>query len=288
MYREKLDTLFQKAKGLSDDIIENLKQLVRYQNFCIEEQILLQARSNGINIPSGTIEQKDKQRILEHDKAINAIVSINTIAHKNGCQKIFDFEPHPVSGQISKFEQNDHTVAAYIVADFINEYYNLGLEMSRYDRAFDDTTFNKVNRIQEKEWFGATEALLPKEEYNEARLDLAPETVKTDVTRIEEQINDLKDIMKSKSEVDITLFNGVEMDIKKNNDYSVTLTSRKDFTDTSGILRPETSAGFEADGPKKMSAKDLLMAQIEEIIKDNGGINNASIQKHKSRDDLEH
>ena len=278
MYKEKLDHLFRRAAGDTELIIEHLKQLVHYQNFCVEQQILLQARNNGVDISPETLMQKDRQRILEHDKAISSVCSINSIAKANGCGKIFDFEPHLAEGKISKFEQDDHRVVGIIVADFINEYYNLGLQMSR--EGLDDTTFYQTKKVSEKEWFGATENTLPKVEYDKTRLDNAPENIKNDIDWEEKQLSALKEVINKNKIVSITLYNGVEMSITKNNDFDVTLRTDKEFTRTSGILRDETNAGFEQTGEKEMSAKDILLNQINEIIKDNGGISYESVKEY--------
>lgn len=284
MYREKLDLVFKKAPNHGEYVIDKLKDLVRYQNFCIEEQILLQARNQGVDIPAETIMNKNKQKVVEHDKAIAAVCAINDIAHRCGCMKVFDFEPHYIEGDLSRYDQNDHAKVAYIVADFVNEYYSLGLEMGKYDRALDDTTFAKLKTIKDDEYLGATEYDLPKAEYYEERINTAPEEFNNKIERDNKHLAALEGVLDKTGSVNITLHDGVEMSIIKANDYDVTIKSQKDFKDTSGILRSETIAGFESTGPKEMSAKDLLMAQIKEIIKDNGGISYKSVQEHKLND----
>lgn len=281
MYREKLDTLFRRLPNRGDEIIENLKGLVKYQNFVIEEQIIIQARNNGVEIPNETIMQKDRQRIVEHDKAIDVCVNLNQLANRAHMEKIFDFNPTPVVGEISRYDKTDHAKVAYYVADFVNEYYNLGIQLERYDKALDSTTYEKINRISEKEWFGATQNYLPEESYDESRLDNAREIIHNRIEREDLHLDTLRDVIdKNPDGVDLVLQNDVSIHIEKNGDYDVTIETKRPLTQTSGILTDEISAGFEKEADNKVKARDILYNQLRSVVKQNGGISHQSVMQH--------
>lgn len=282
MYKEKLDMLFQRASEKQAlNVIENLKALVRYQNFCIEEQILFQARNNGISIPDEMIKQKDIERISEHDKVIDACLTINEIARAIGTVKIFDVEPNRAENQIAKYDSTEHAKTAYIVAHFINEYYDLSLEMERYDRVLDSTTFEKTKTIREKEWFGASAFDLPTAEFYPERLNKAVESIHRDVTIQDAQLENFRRILRDQTgQLDMQLKNGVKMTLSKEDGYTVTLETRKPFRNTSGVLTNETTAGFEPQGDNKMCAKDIVFNQLKDIVKQNGGFSYQTCQEY--------
>ncbi len=282
MFKEKLDMLFQKANEKQAlNVIENLKVLVRYQNFCIEEQILFQARENGIYISDEIIKQKDLERITQHDKVIDACLTINDIAKGLGVIKIFDVEPKRVENQIARYDATEHAKTAFIVANFINDYYNLNLEMERYDRVLDSTTFEKTKTIKEKDWFGASAFDLPTAEYYPERLDNAVETTHKDVSFQEKQLDNFRKILRDQTgQLNMELRNGVKMTLSKEDGYSVILETKKPFKNTSGVLSNETNAGFEAYGESKMCAKDIVFNQLKDIVKQNGGFSYQTRQEY--------
>lgn len=289
MYREKLNKLFEMVsrsnhkEEIMETITANLKTLVRYQNHIIEGVILSQARANGIEIANADIEKNNRERIMLHDKAIDAMVNVNTQAKVLGISPIFDINPNPAKDTMYKYDQNDHVKAAYMVADFINEYYNLGIQFERYDRAIDATTYNKIH-ISEKEWFEATSFSLPEREYDEEKINNIAEIIKNRISRENLSIEALTEMIKeTKEDIFIKLGNDVKLTISPTQDgltHDVMLETKTE--ETYGILTEETSPGFVKDenDPRKQRALELFRNQITAVIKDNGGISHESIKEN--------
>jgi len=288
MYKEKLNNLFEKAAKtgqteISNWIIDSLKALVRYQNHVIEGAILSQARQNGIDIPHAEIEKNNKERIKMHDEAIKGMLRVNKLASGVGAQRIFDITPTPMQNDnLYQYSPDDHMKAAYIVAEFVNEYYDLGLQFERYDRAIDETTYSKAS-VREQEWFRANEFDLPHREYSMARIDNIQSVTKEKVEKEEKNLENFHELLKSGKSVQVELQNGVKLDVKNNDGtYDVSVTAKRDFKNTYGILTPETNAGFEQspDDPKTKVALDMFESQLRDIVKQNGGFSDKTIQDY--------
>lgn len=308
MYIEKLDMLFRRAPKRAEEIIDNLKELVKYTNIAVEESIYLQAKSAGCDIPDRKILDLDNQKIKLHDDACIACDKINKIAERVYMGKIFDFEikenPNRNNPNAPKLDPDNHTKVAYFVSVFMNEYYkDASLQLGPYSRTLDDIVYAKTDEIRNWSRFDS-EYDLPSKEYYEERLNNAPQKVKEAVTYAESC--DIKKIMEDKESAAFNLKNGVKITVTKERDeksmfedfingndnsflgtYKIEIESTKDLRKNVSILTPETRIGIEFDkeNPNKMVGREIYPSQIQEIINSNMGFDKESFNKYK--DDLE-
>ena len=309
MYMEKLDTLFRRNPQNAENIISELKELVKYTNIAIEENLYLQARDAGCDIPDRKIMSLDIEKMRAHDKACMACERINEYAQDVGMRKIFDFElmenPYKNKPNAPYYDPDNHAKVAYFISVFINEYYkDASLELGPYSRTLDDVVFAKTDEVRNWNRINS-EYDIPTKEYYEERLNNAPEKVKESVKYAESC--DIKKIMENKESATFNLKNGIKVTVTKERDessmfkdfmegekdesflgtYKIEIESKQDLRKNVSILTPETRMGIDYDkeNPCRMVGREIYPSQIQEIINNNMGFDKGSYEKF--RDDLE-